>query len=1066
MRPRLIRSLRTTTVLALAFATTSVLALDPTRSITQYVRDAWGKKDGLPVNSANAIVQTRDGYLWFGTDDGLARFDGVHFTLFSAGNTQELEAGDDIKNLYEDREGSLWIGTPDGLLRYQEGRFTRFTTADGLSDSRVYSVLRDSRDTLWVGTGKSLHSFKDGRFHAVEMGALKAMGSLSVIHECVDGTLWAAGTSLFTLEHGVLTNQSKRFHFDSYATTMVDDGDGGHWIGTRGHGVAHLKGETLTYLSTGMGFPLDWVSSLLLDRDGNLWIGTMGGGLSLHRHGVLTSLTEEDLPGGREILALLEDREGNVWAGTSAGGVARLKDSAFATFSKREGVSGQSIASVYEDRSGALWIGAMGAGLTRMERGHITTYSKKDGLVSDTINAIYEDADGALWLGTDGAGVNRLRDGRFTIFRRAETPHLPDDVIYSIVEQPESASVKRAILLGTGAGILGRNYSDLTKPFSIILGEGEVIDLRQGLDGAIWAGTYKGLYRIAGTNKPVKYTTSEGLSGDRVFATLEDRDGTIWIGTYGGGLTRLRDGKFTIYREKDGLGNDSILSVLGDDQGNLWLGSNNGVIQVSKRELDDFAEGKVTSIHSRTYGRADGVRADECNGPAGAARGRDGKLWFATHDGVAMVDPTRLRTNTKPPPLVIEQMICDEKAMTPPHGGAFPRIPAGTKSCEIHYAALSFVAPERVKFKYRLDGSDTDWVDAGTRRVAYFTHLPPGRHRFEVTACNNDGVWNQAGAQLAFDLDPYFHQTWLFYGICLAGAVLAGGGVHSVRVRRLNAQRVKLSGLVEAKTRDLEQRTRELLAARDDLTRVNETLEQRVTDGIAALREAERMAAYGRLVAGVAHEVRHPIFALQAAAYVLGDSLRNREDLRSQLRTLELETKRMGTLMTELLEFAKPAALDPAPTDPASVVTEAVEVLQAEHGPGALPVTIVSEEGLPRVVMDRGRILQVLVNLMENASKHAKGATAIKVRVALDGPSQITFSVDDDGGGILREHLISVFDPFFTTGRGTGLGLAIVRRIVSDHRGTVDVTSEPGRGARFTIRLPVEGLRDIQSPGG
>ncbi|RMG42734.1 MAG: hypothetical protein D6718_13400, partial [Acidobacteria bacterium] len=525
------------------------------------------------------------------------------------------------------------------------------------------------------------------------------------------------------------------------------------------------------------------------------------------------------------------------------------------------------------------------------------------------------------------------------------------------------------------------------------------------------------------------------------------------------------DGELAVLTRRQGLPDDVAYAIL-EEEGRLWISSNKGIYSVAIADLEAVAAGTRASVTPRIYTEQNGMPSRECNGgqqPA-AWKGRDGRLWFATTKGIAMIDPRRLPSSTAPPPVRIETVRAGGRTVPVSLAGGDPlRFPPGRGRLEFHYTVPVLVLPERVRFRYRLSGVDSDWIEAGSSRVAHYTNVPPGRHTFEVLAANAYGVWSAEPAAVAVDLAPHFYQTWWFFGLCLLAAGGAAAGAYRARVGRIRASERRLAALVAERTQDLER-------ARRSLEESNRTLERRVAEGIAALRDAERMAAYGRLVAAVAHEVRHPIFAMQAATYMLRERLRGDADAAEQLGVLEREAKRMTVLMNDLLEFARPQELRREPTPPRWLLEQALAAFRDEHGEDGPAIAIDVADGVPPVLADRNRMLQVFVNLLENARKHARGARSIRLEAALDAreppgaqppgdsaseaPPRVRFVVADDGAGIPEEHLPHVFEPFYTGGRGTGLGLAIVKRIVETHGGSIEVRSVAGEGTRFLIVLP------------
>jgi len=1040
-------------VLILLFGIHEVPGLDPTRQPSQYVHDIWMKDDGLPQNTVKQIIQTRDGYLWLATQEGLARFDGARFVVLNARHGAALP-DNNVWTVLEDPDGGLWIGTPGGLVRMRDGSFTTYTTEDGLPANHVRALYRDRRGALWVATAGELSVFEGGRARVFrDQDGRTPKGGYSFL-ETRDGSLWIAADRLYRLVGDRLASYGESEGLAGRPSALVEGPDGALWAGTFGAGLARFDGARFTRLTARDGLPADLIYALLADRDGSLWIGTSGGGLARYRNGRLQTLSDERGRLTNDVMSLFEDGEGNLWAGTNGGGLHRFKDGDFATFGQPEGLEVPTIACLFEATDGDLWIGTS-AGLFRRRGGGFTRFSKKDGLAGDAVFSLAEDQRGDLWIGTSEGGLTRRdRQGRFTTFTK--TQGLEGSFVVSLL--PDHAG---GLWVGTNLGLSrfdGGRFVSYPGPLggrSLL-----VSSLLEDRHGALWIGTHDGgLIRLQ-DGVSTTYTTREGLANNRVLSLREDRDGTLWIGTQGGGLSRLRDGAFTLYTTRTGLCSDTIFQILDDDRGALWMSSNDGIFRVTGDDLSAFAARRAGSVDCALYDRSDGIRTNECNGgsqPAGW-KGRDGRLWFPTANGVVVVDPARLRRSPHPVPVVVEEFVAGGRRLDRPAAGAPVSVPAGTAGCEIHYTALTFRAPEKVRFRYRLDGLDDDWVEAGTRRTAYYAHLPPGDHRFRVTARTGDGEWGQTGADLAFRLEPYFYQTVWFYAVCALGALLVAGGGYRVRIHQTRARERELERVVL-------DRTQELSEAKRQLEESNRTLERRVVEATNVVKDKERMAAYGLMVASVAHEVRHPIFALQAASYLLRTDLGEDRRAGPQIDIIEREIGRMASLMDDLLEFARPAALVLAPADPTALLAQAADMYRDEHGDDGVEIVVSASENLPAVVMDRDRLIQVLVNLMDNAQKHARGLTRITLSARAEGHDgkelrpRVRIAVANDGAGISAGDLPRLFDPFFTTGRGSGLGLAIVRRIITDHEGSIDVESRGKGGAIFTILLPVPGPR-------
>ncbi len=526
------------------------------------------------------------------------------------------------------------------------------------------------------------------------------------------------------------------------------------------------------------GLPNDRIVSLRLDAEGTLWTGTAAG-LTRYKDGRFAVFDSADSLASSIVLSVFEDREGSVWIGTESGGLHLLKDKKFTTYSKKDGLAGDLVKAIYEDSKGNTWIGTNGAGLSLFKDGKFTTYTTKDGLSSDVVLALYGQDDGSLWVGTPD-GLDRLKDGKFTAYTTAEG--LSNDFVRSIY-----ADHHGNLWVGTRGG-LNRFRDGRFKSYTTIdgLSNDFVGTVYEDNAGSLWVGTLGGLSKLKDETFTT-YTTKDGLASDVVLSIYEDRDGILWIGTNGGGLNRLKDGRFTAYTTRDGLVDDVVYRILEDGQANLWLSSNKGIFRVNKKELDDFANGKVRSLSPVVYGTADGMITRECSGgghPSGW-KSNDGKLWFSTIKGVAMIDPEKIKLNQQPPPVALEQVRIDDQVVDMSQK---IELSPGKTSFEFSYAGLSFIAPEEVRFRYKLEGFDKDWVEGGTRRIAYYTNLPPGDYKFRVIASNNDGVWNQTGASLSLYLKPHFYQTYWFYVVCVLGVALLIWQIYRLRVRQVESR--------------------------------------------------------------------------------------------------------------------------------------------------------------------------------------------------------------------------------------------------------------------------------------
>lgn len=783
------------------------------RSTTQgYIQTVWTTEEGLPQNTVTAILQTRDGYLWLGTFGGLARFDGVKFTVFTAAHSAGLK-DNRILALYEDRQGALWIGTETGgATRYMQGSFTAFTTQQGLPDNRVTAFCEDGDGALWIATYGGVVRLNAGQFHTYTTADGLPINAVNAISADPHGTIWA-GTSrgLARFHDGAFTVYSKQ-------DGLLDDGvsfirandDASLWVGTE-HGLTRLMNGLLS-ASLRVRLPRD----VWQDADGSLWMASWEEGILRWDGHLLAAVAgARGLPSNK-VRTIFKDREGILWIGTTGGGLVSWKEKRVISYTRQDGLVSDDTYPLLEDREGAMWIGSIG-GLTRLQTGAATAHGLAEGLRGGAVWSLCEDRAGTLWVGRLAQpSLCRLIGSKLACF--SETHGWEPAPVFSVYQDRQGV-----IWVGTGGGRgLARFDGDTFRFYRAADGlvDGEVRFITQTQDGALWIGATNGLSRFKdGTF--TNYTTQDGLSHNSVRVVYEDADGTLWIGTYGGGLNRFKQGRFSAYTTANGLFDDVVSWILEDARGNFWMSGNRGIFRASRKELSDFADGKTAAFTCISYGVADGMPSSECNGGGqpGGWKSRDGRLWFPTIKGVVVVDPRQM--NDLPPPVHIEHMLVNKMPMN-----LWQQIeaPPGQGDLEIHYTALSLVAPEKVRFKYRLEGYDQDWTEAGARRVAYYTNVPPGRYRFRVLAMNNDGVWNETGAVVAFRLMPHFYQTPWFFMLVGAGLILLGWSGYKWRVKRLERRTRQLEIKVTERTAEVIEQKNQLARANTQLERANENM--------------------------------------------------------------------------------------------------------------------------------------------------------------------------------------------------------------------------------------------------
>ncbi|MGE0132060.1 MAG: two-component regulator propeller domain-containing protein [Blastocatellales bacterium] len=967
-------------------------------ALAQYRFDVLNTDSGLPQNSVYSILQTRDGYLWFTTLDGLVRYNGAQFTVFNKANSKGIKSNR-FRSLFEDPDGTLWIGTEDGgVTRYRGGQFKTYSAEDGLP-SNVVDLIRGAQDgALLVLTSGGLARLRGEKFEVISTDR----GSID-------------------------------------ASPGIEGPSGATWYRLGGELRRVKDGKTTTYHVPGKSWVVPALTNFYEDRQGRLWIGEwLNSELWMLKDEVLTRYGSQDGLPSEAIIPCYEDREGAVWF-ASLRGLARFKDGQFTTYTTAQGLSTNSIETIFEDREGTRWVGTRDNGLMRMTQRVVTTLSEKDGMKGKIFYPLLEDHAGNIWIGNEG--LNRYRDGKFTYYPLNLTPQHKkrnarhaniqsfyedrqgrvwighDEGLYRIEGERFVFDAEMSLdgwifaVLEDRQGVFWQGLQN--KLFRYDHGEVQRFNEKDGLQGLvqpiledrqgrIWIGSYGGLAQYV-DGRLVLLTEKDGLSSNRVRALYEDSDGVLWIGTYDGGLNRFKDGRFTSYTMKEGMFSNGVFAILEDARGNFWMSSNQGIYRVRKQQLNDFAEGKISRIDSISYGKADGMLNTECNGarhPA-AIKTRDGRLWFPTFDGVAVVNPEAVSFNSVPPPVVIENVILDRAEM---NQNLPLEIKPGQGNLEIRYAGLSFIKPESMRFKYKLEGLDKDWVDVGNRRTAYYPQLAPGSYTFRVIAANSDGVWNESGAQLKVTVIPPFYLTWWFMTLTLLGA--AGLVLAAFRYR----------------VAQLQQRHQQ---------------QQAFSRQLISSQEAERK----RIAAELHDSLGQRLVVIKNLALIHLSAFNGNGESRSQIEEISAEASHAIGEVKEISYNLRPYQLDRIG------LTKAVEAI-VKKAAAASEITFTAEiDEIDELFSKESEInfYRIVQESLNNIIKHSAATVAhITIRVDED---RLQLTIEDNGKG-------------FTPGagsndhRGGGFGLIGISERAQLLGGKLALHSAAGEGTMITIIIP------------
>ena len=686
---------------------------------------------------------------------------------------------------------------PAVLAQY---RFDHFTTSNGLPQNTVSGITQTPDGYLWFSTYDGLVRYDGVRFRIFDVGNTPAIRSNQFLTVFVDaaGTLWAStgGPGFLRYRDGA---------FETVARDAVPPDASGEALNDRWRAILRKYGDE------GAGPAPTRMRVGGEDRHGGVWLFN-DRKLIRYADGAFTSYDSTETLHSPFIRTVFCDREGTVWVGTNDNGLYRVTRQFLTTLGEADGLASRIVYPILEDRAGTMWFGS-GQVLTRFTGGRLTPFP-----VPRQVRSFHQDREGRLWMGT-GAGVLSVENGAVV-----DRPGLAGSAPVNAILQDRDG----AIWFGSNRTVV-RLRNEETRVFTASDGvpEAPIEVLLQDRQGRLWAGSGRGLARLDGDRWTV-LTTRDGLTGDRIRSLYEDKDGVLWVGTFDSGLSRIDRGRITNYTTRTGLFNNGVFQIFEDERGNLWIGCNRGIYRVSRRELNEYAAGKRTSVSAVAYGTQDGMLSAECNGgrqPAGV-KARDGRLWFPTQNGVVVIDPEAVTYNTQPPVLTIESVVVDRADAAFRHG---VELSPGQSDLEINYSAPSSVKAEHIQFKYKLEGLEDGWIEAGSRRTVHYSHLSPGSYVFRLTAANSDGVWNETGTTLAVRVKPHFYQTGWFMALCLFGVVGTGSGGYAWRIQQLKANEKRLTQLVAERTAEVHERGEQLkvanamladLATTDPLTNV------------------------------------------------------------------------------------------------------------------------------------------------------------------------------------------------------------------------------------------------------
>ena len=1032
------------------FYSAKVNALDPTKKLHHYVL----QKRPTEYTTTTAITQTDDGYIWFGTEEGLLRYDGVKSKLFEKINTPAFISNNIIQlykdsqsrlwirakyglSIYEDNKfyriqeldqyrlfditedntGNIWLGSVGILIKYTNNKLTYYSQKENLPNIDIDSLYKHDSKGIWVGTyGEGFGTFQNDRYSKYTNIPDLLHSKIGLIHEAHSGKLWVG-----TVNQGVfIISKSGKYIILNvgHVLSIYEDINHNIWLGTYNNGLSRYSNNTSTTFTDKDGLPSNFIYAIKEDHENNLWVATARGLVTLSNPKFLTMTTKDGLS-NNDITAVLGDQKGNIWIGTRSNGINMIdKNRNVSKFKEEKDSPNKGIRSLLLDKMSNLLIGTYDKGLIKYD-GSFSLFNENKKLPDNTIQSIMKDHTNRLWIGTDKNGIATYDKGKFNYLLKENG--LTSNKITYIFEDS--------------------NYD-------IWVG----VDLEKNSDDG-------GLILISNEAFTV-FDSQKGFFGRKVHIIYEDKDKNIWVGTAEDGLFLINNKKVVFnFTRKDGLFKDTAFSIIEDNNNNFWMSCNSGIYTINRKEMIEYSKGNISQLNYLNYGINDGMKTDECNGgiqPSGW-RSNNGKMYFPTTEGLVLIDPDNIIKNKTPPPVYIEGMTVDGKNYSIKSDN---KLKPGDNKIEFHFTALSFSDTEKVKFKYLLEGFDREWIESpGNMQTAYYTNLPPGNYKFKVTACNNDNLWNNDGAILNIIKLPHFYQTtWFFIGT-IVFAICVFIVVHQIRVRQHNINEKELKLKVDTKTKELKEKGDNLQEALNKQKSLQNKL----------IAQA-RLAALGNLIAGFSHEISNPLYIASNGLSYISDKLdpltnainsNNKAEIdkyinnyKSVLEDTFSAHSRISVLIKNLHAYQYSREVQTEEYDIEKGISTTIKLLKRKLESNNIVVST-SIDNLPNIQCNIGELNQVITNLILNSCDAMPDGGKITIKgKKINNIIEITF--EDNGPGIPQEIKNEIFDPFFTTkppDKGTGLGLSISYEIIKNHNGNLEVLDN-NKGTTFLITLP------------
>jgi signal transduction histidine kinase/ligand-binding sensor domain-containing protein len=961
----------------------------------EYGFDIWTTANGLPQNTVTGVAQTPEGYLWLSTFDGLARFDGVRFTIFDKGNTKGI-INNRFAGLFADKDGAIWAMTENGVVTvYRGGVFASYQ----ITESWI-GIVSDAEGNALIETLDGFYYLQDGKLTATSDQKEK---NVKTFYYGKSGAKWIFGENEISRQKDGQTTKymlalPMEFLNSAVSVFVHEDNRGALWIKLKDRIYRLADSAAAMFTKNEIAAFNELIPQQIFDdADGSVWFVFGASNLDRKTNSQLvkfkdnrfTSYNLSESVGGNFGIT---DREGNFWLATTTG-LKRLRQKLITTLSVKDGLNKNEVYPLLQTSKGDILIGTV-QGVNLYRQGKITDLGLKYSAGSPLyMRGLWEDSQARIWLGFQGEGGFGLFEESFPI-KRIGKKNLPNGAT-DFTSDPQGN-----ILIATEEGLL--KYKDDTEIAHYTTKDGlwndKIITIHFDRNGNLWLGTFDGLAQFK-DGKFTNFNEAENSPKGFVRAIYEDAEGVLWFGTYGDGLVRYKDGKFFNYRVEHGLFNNGVFAILEDNRGNLWMSSNRGIHRVSKQELNDFADGRIPKLNSVSYDEKDGMLNAECNGgriPA-AIKTKDGKLWFATMGGVAIFDPESERVNPNPPPVFIENISIDRKHIDRQTAQSNVELQAGQSNIAIEYTGLSLIKSEQIKFRYKLEGLEENWIEAGTARTVNYSYLPHGEYTFRVIAANSDGVWNTQGAAVKIIVRPYFYQTWWFRVLAALAAALIIGLIYHNRVSHLRE-------IAETKTAF----SRQLIES----------------------QEAERKRIAAELHDGLGQN----LVVIKNRAMLGINKGDDKERVQKELGSISESAAQALEEVREITNNLRPQLLDRLG------LTKAINaMLKKVSGVIEIESEIDSIDNIFNETQEIS-IYRIVQESLNNIIKHSDASDAI-VKIKR-GENKVTIKIEDNGKG---------FDTANVKSNDGGLGLVGLKERTQLLNGEFSIDSKVGEGTKITV---------------